>query len=208
MGKNRSKPVCRRSPAAHRRFGEDYRQHYGAVKGLFLRRGFSEEETRDLVQETFLRAYRGFDGFREDSSFLTWVLVIADKIAINRHRFEAAGMRKAPEVAINAFEDDGEAILGMGARDARPITPEEHTLGKEREARAKENRQRLRAAMDELPPQMRHCVLMYIYQGKKYREIAVLLDVSINTVKSQIFQAKKRLRVLLDELADDLDALP
>lgn len=206
MGKNRSKSVRRLAPAEHRRFEKHYRQHYGAVQGCFLRKGFREEEAKDLTQETFLRAYRGFDDFRRESSFLTWALVIAEKIAINQHRFKGAEMRSAPEVAINALEDDGEAMLGARADNARPVTPEEHTLSREKRMRAEENRRRLRVAMDELPPQMRHCILMYIYQGKKYREIAVLLDVSINTVKSQIFQAKKRLRVLLDDLAADLDA--
>ncbi len=208
MGKKQPEPIIRRGAAAHRRFGAHYRQHYGSVRGLFLRKGFPDEEIRDLVQETFLRAYRGFGGFREESNFLTWIIAIAGNVAINRRRFEHADMRGSPEVAIDGLDDGGEEMLGTESHEPGPTTPEEYTLDNEGERKAAENRRRLRAAMEELPPQMRQCILMYVYQGKKYREIAELLDVKINTVKSQISQAKTRLRALLDELAEEQGSPP
>ena len=85
----------------------------------------------------------------------------------------------------------------------RPVNPEDRMLDEERDEQVSENRRRLKDTIERLPPKMRRCVLLYIYQGKKYREIAELLDVEINTVKSQIAQAKTRLRSLLDELADE-----
>ena len=196
-----------RLPASqHQLFGKLYRQHYNSVYRAFRRKGYRYDEIPDLVQQTFLRAYRGFASFREESSFLTWILAIARTVAINRRRSQHAKIRNLPEVAIDGFEDGGEAILSAASQSDMPPTPEEKALSKERERQALENSRRLRAAMEELPPQMRQCILLFIYQGRKYREISDLLGVSINTVKSQISQAKKRLKTLLEELADNQES--
>jgi RNA polymerase sigma factor (sigma-70 family) len=70
---------------------------------------------------------------------------------------------------------------------------------------AKEASQRLREEIQRLPPQMCNCVLLRVYQELKYREIGVVLRISIDTVKSHLYQAKDRLRVHLGEYVDTIN---
>ena len=64
---------------------------------------------------------------------------------------------------------------------------------------ADERSKKLRRAFEELPPQMRRCVMLRVDQDLKYREIAVQMDVSIDTVKAHLFQARQ---ILKNKLGD------
>ena len=68
---------------------------------------------------------------------------------------------------------------------------------------AEERLQQLREALLDLPPQMRQCVLLRLDQELKYREIAEVMNIAVNTVKSQLAQAKDRLRTRLEESFTD-----
>ncbi len=68
-----------------------------------------------------------------------------------------------------------------------------------------ERRRLLKSAIDELPPQMRRCVLLRVYQDMSYRDIAAAADVSVSTAKSQVSLARGRLRSLLTEHYPELD---
>jgi RNA polymerase sigma-70 factor (ECF subfamily) len=168
-----------------RRIYERYRR---PVHAYFARRGGSVEECRDLAQETFLRVFRGIDSFRAESRFETWVYEIAQNVWRNDVRDRLAKKRAFKTVAL---EDDVDAAAAgqEGLPGAHRGEHEELAglLSAERVAL-------LRAALAELPPQMRRCVELRLDQDLKFREIAVLMKVSIDTVKSQIAQAKTRLR--------------
>jgi RNA polymerase sigma-70 factor (ECF subfamily) len=178
-----------------------FKQYGPSVTYFFARRGFSTEDCRDLTQETFVRALGGLSGFRRDAKIETWLLRIAANVWKNHLRSRKAIKRDAPTVSLDAArEQGGEAAEAPGpaARGwgpGRPAGPQERLLEQER-ARM------LRDAVATLPPRMRRCTLLRIDRGLKYREIAAILKVSIDTVKTQLHQARYRLKEQLQEYFD------
>jgi RNA polymerase sigma-70 factor, ECF subfamily len=176
---------------------------------FFTRRGFSADESGDLIQETFLRVYRALPRFRGDASFQTWLFQIATNIWRNelRRRYTAkrAGAETSLEDVINAESDLGaetdeetEAEGQLAAAALRQAEWLEDILAQERT-------RLLRHALAGLPPQMRRCVMLRVGQDLKYREIAEIMQISIETVKSQLSQAKARLREELGHQFPDLE---
>jgi RNA polymerase sigma-70 factor (ECF subfamily) len=167
-----------------------FRRFYPPVYCFFRRRGFSEEEGRDLTQETFLRVYRSIGRFRGETDFRRWLLRIAANLWKNELRRRGAGKRDAQEVSVEEVSD---RAAGLPAGRAEPA----HEPDALAELLTDERTRLVRRLFSELPPQMRRCVVLRIDQQLKYREIASLLQLSIETVKSQLHQARQRLR---DEL--------
>lgn len=174
-------------------FEELFRQLYRPVLGFFAHRGCSVEECQDLAQETFLRAFRAFPGFRGESKSSTWLFTIAANLWRNRRRDAAAAKRDGVEVPL------AEGGRAQSESEERPDV----------KAMEAERLRLLRAAVDDLPPKMRRCVLLRVYQGKGFRDVADVLGVTVETAKSQVSLAKKRLRESLKhhypELEDDAD---
>lgn len=184
------------SSESFRRLFERYSR---SIFYFFCKRGFSSEECRDLTQDTFLSVYKGMENFRQDSSVETWLFQIATNIYRNELRNRAAAKRSAPEVS---FDDEGDL--------ERAVSPTDPAMesGEPLEVVLEEERARLlREALDDLPPQMRRCVLLRLDSELRYREIAELMQLSIQTVKAHLHQARQRLRHKLASYFSDLDHL-
>lgn len=177
---------------------ELFETYAGAVSYFFARRGFSPEDCRDLTQETFLKAYRGLPSFRDEAHMRTWILRIAANVWKNALRSRQAVKRSAVKTVsweasapgTEPSEANGTSPAGVSFRK-RHGNPLEKVLDGE-------GRKMLRRAVAELPPGMRRCVLLRIDHGLKYREIAAMLQVSVDTVKTQLHHARRRLRDELD----------
>jgi RNA polymerase sigma-70 factor (ECF subfamily) len=181
----------RREHDAQEQFRRLFERYYHTVFRFFSTRGFSEEESSDLTQETFLRVYKGMASFRGDSGFEVWLFQIAYNIWKNEVRSRSALKREAWEVPFD------ETL-------ASPEVPTVRTSPRsERDPLSSllqdEIAQSLRQAFENLPPQMRRCVLLRVDQDLKYREIAALMGISIQTVKAQLHQALKRLQAELGD---------
>lgn len=175
-----------------------FRTYYSSIFYFFLRRGLPREDSKDLAQETFSRAVSGLERFRGDASDRTWLFRIARNLWLNRVRDRSRRQRRMPEVALEeAFEQEHEAPDRNIFEDTgREPDPEERLLHDERLAT-------LRAALTSLPPQRRRCLVLRI-DGLKYREIAALLDISTQAVRSHLFLARRQLHDILgEELAAD-----
>lgn len=174
-------------------FEELFRQLYRPVLGFFANRGCSVEECQDLAQETFLRAFKALPGFRGESKSSTWLFTIATNLWRNQMRDAAAAKRDGVEVPL---------AEGGGAKSEPGERPDERAIEAER-------LRLLRSAVADLPPKMRRCVLLRVYQGRGYRDVADVLGVTVETAKSQVSLAKRRLRENLKhhypELEDDAD---
>ncbi|HWM94502.1 MAG TPA: RNA polymerase sigma factor [Thermoanaerobaculia bacterium] len=180
-----------------------FKRHFRRVGSFFLRHGFTPEEARDLTQDVFLRAFRGIGSFRLEARFATWLLEIADHVYQNELRRRGTARRKGQEIPIQIGGqseegengDEGENREAL-AFEPPPISPRafDDMLGRERA-------ERLNKAIHELPYQMRTCFLLRYQQGRRYDEIAVMMRVSVDTVKAHLHQAKKRLKL---ELTEDL----
>jgi RNA polymerase sigma-70 factor (ECF subfamily) len=167
-------------------FRSIFRHYYRLVRSFFKKRGFSEEECDDLAQETFIRVHRNLERFRGDSTFETWLFQVTANVYRNELRSRAAATREKAEASLK------EAALSrkepdVNASESSTEDPLDLYLTEERA-------EVLRQAMEELPPQMRRCVELRVQRDLKYREIAVLMGVSIDTVKAHLFQARQLLK--------------
>ena len=169
------------------RFFRIFRQNYRRVYVFFVRKGFSDQECEELVQETFLRVYRNLRSFRGESSFDTWLFEVAAGVYRNELRGRSAQKRGVPQVSLEEDSPDEQS------------DPLDDLLSGER-------RRVLLEALAELPPQMRRCVELRVHQDLKYREIAEVMMISIDTVKVHLFQARQLLKTKLSDYfsAEDL----
>jgi RNA polymerase sigma-70 factor, ECF subfamily len=173
---------------------------YGPLFRFFAGRGFSTEECQDLIQETFLRVYRGIEDFRGNTRWEHWLFRIAANTAVKMVRHRAAAKRVGPVVSWEAMdgEDPSSPAASGSPGDAEVPASLRRLLDKERN-------ELLRQAITGLPAQMRRCVRLRIFQDLDYEEIADILQISPSTVKVQLFKARKRLQIELEDFFTDFD---
>ena len=157
---------------------------------FFVRRGCTREEAHDLTQETFVRLYRGLADYRPEGKFEAWLFSIAANVWRGYVRDQSRLKRDGEVVPIHRVPE-WTGIPQPGASES-PADPLREVLSKEQKAQ-------LRGAFDALPPQMRQCVLFQVEHGYKYREIALLMKISVDTVRSQLYKAREKLKVRLGE---------
>jgi RNA polymerase sigma-70 factor, ECF subfamily len=174
-------------PAREEHFRRLVDLYYTPVYRVFSKRGFSPDDCLDLTQETFLGIYTGIGSFRGEADFDTWLFKIAMNTFRKRLRWRSADKRKGEEVSIDGAAEDEAMPLPLASPEPAPA---EVALRRERS-------RVIREAMEKLPAQMRKCMALRIEQDLKYREIAVVLRVSIETVKAHLFQGRKRLEEML-----------
>lgn len=172
-------------------FDELYRANYPRLVAFFGRRGFDPELSRDLAQDTLLRAYQGLDAFEARAKPQTWIQRIAVHLAQNwirdqRHTLKRAGEETSLDEAETAGQQFADESLWGQRHDSDP----------ERRASERETLERVRHVMADLAPRQRDCLLLWL-KGNKYREIAEQLGISTQAVRSILSQAKERVRVLL-----------
>lgn len=145
-------------------------------------------DVEDVVQETFIRAYRGLASFRGDSAFYSWLYRIATNAALNhlqRSGGEVLLGDDAPEERAEAFEP--------GISDAEDP---------ERALMAKQIAETVQRALAKLRPELAEALMLYEVEGKPYAEIAGMLGIPIGTVRTRIFRARefiaKRLEPVLE----------
>lgn len=173
------------------------KRFYRPVTRFFANRGFPRDDIQDLTQDTFLSVYRSLEGFRGESSEATWLFKIAANTWRNALRSRSAKKHAAEEIGLDElFETSLEPTSESGT---------DTTTDPLKEALIEERTRLLREAIDELPSQMRHCVFLRVTQDMKYREIAAVTQVSIQTVRSQLHDARKQLKKRLGEYFDELE---
>ena len=170
----------------HEEFERIFERYYRPVSYYFARRGFSSDECEDLAQETFLRAYRRWEHYRRDERERGWIFTIAANLYRNTIRDRRATKRDVRKRSLSELLEQG----------LEPVDEDDDP-----EALATWNQQwRLVAeGLRELPPRMRQCFLLRYRQGRKYKDIAAVMQISIQSVRSQLHVAKARLREMLGE---------
>lgn len=147
------------------------------------RQRFETDECRDLTQETFVRVSRDIERFRGEAEASTWLWSIAKNVWLEAERNRSRLKRAAPVVSLDELKENS----GFDVGDEKDESPLERCL-------EEEQMRLLREALQLLPPQMRVCIRLRIFQGLRYREIAEVMQTSIGTVKSQLAEARERLR--------------
>jgi len=140
----------------------------------------NRDEAQDLVQETFAKSLRGFDGFQRGTNFKAWMF----RILRNTFLSSRTGLRAQPMLDI----DDPAVEPSVAGTD----NPERHLLRiRDREA--------IEKAMEALPIQYREAILLCDVEEMKYQEIAELLQIPIGTVMSRLARGRRQMRVLLEQ---------
>lgn len=143
-----------------------------------------EEDARDVVQEAFLRAYRGLRGFKGQAKFSSWLY----RITLNLCRDWSRRERRAPIVQVPEGSDPIDLV------DAHlPPTDSVEDLVARREMS-----QAVALAMAELPEEQRTAILLKEYQGLTFQEIADTLGCPLSTVKTRLYQGLSVLRRRLE----------
>jgi RNA polymerase sigma-70 factor (ECF subfamily) len=142
-----------------------------------------EEEARDVVQETFLRAFRGLAGFKGQAKFSSWLY----RIALNLCRDWMRRERRAPVVAA----PDGVDLVELAGEGDAAVRVDDLVVRKDL-SRA------VAAAMRALPEEQRSAILLKEYHGLTFQEIADLLGCPLSTVKTRLYQGMTVLRRELD----------
>jgi RNA polymerase sigma-70 factor, ECF subfamily len=159
---------------------EKYRQRVWRLAYQVLH---DREEAWDVAQEAFVRAFHSLSSFRGQSAFYTWLFRITVNVATDRHRQRGAQARAFGPERVTEEE---------WARS----TPDPGR-GPDQEATRAEQRERIRRALDALPPKARTIIMLSDVEGLSYREIAEVLNCPIGTVMSRLHNARKRLKGLL-----------
>lgn len=160
---------------------------------FFANKRFPADEVPDLTQLAMLRVFKGIGTFRGESPVGPWFFEILTNVFRNELRRRHSMKREGVEVALEGVGSDeaGET----GPRFPQLVTGEEDPLTA---LLRSEGGELFRQALAELPKQMRRVCLLRYTQGRKYREIATLLGISIETVKAHLHQAKRRIEDRLD----------
>ena len=163
-----------------------------ALYSAALRMTRNPSDAEDLVQETYLRAYRGFGGFKEGTNLKAWLYKILTNTFINSYR---AKKRRPDEVDFDNAEDFYlfRRIGGLEAAEA-VRTPEQTVLDAMPESVVKD-------AIDSLPEQFRVAVLLADVEGFSYKEIAEIMGTPIGTVMSRLHRGRRGLKKLLGDYA-------
>jgi RNA polymerase sigma-70 factor (ECF subfamily) len=139
-----------------------------------------EEDARDLVQETFLNAYRGLPQFRGDAQFSTWLYRIASRLCLAMRRRRKG--EPEHELSIEQFipTSDGELHLQIAADG---LTPEQALANKQL-------RRALRHAIQELPAKYRLVLVLRDMEGLSAKEVGTVMGLNERAVKSRLHRAR------------------
>lgn len=158
-----------------------------------LRMTRSEAEAEDLVQETYIRAFRFRQQFTPGTNLKAWLFRILTNTFINQYR------RKAARPETTELDDVEESILYRHMRDVSPGSsspdPEAELIDNTLSSEVKE-------ALEALPEKFRTTLLLDV-EGFSYKEIAEMLDIPIGTVMSRLHRGRKFLQKRLYDVARD-----
>jgi RNA polymerase sigma factor (sigma-70 family) len=155
--------------------------------GLVYNMTSNHEDTNDLLQDIFAKAYRSIRGFRGRSSFYTWLHTIAVNMTINFLKKRGRRYMLSLDDVDAGVERDADFLEATATSDPR------------REANLSELQKRLNEAMQKLSNDHRAVVTMFDIQGMPHAEIAKILRISEGTVRSRLFYAHRQLQNYLQE---------
>ncbi|MGH8092543.1 MAG: sigma-70 family RNA polymerase sigma factor [Chthoniobacterales bacterium] len=155
--------------------------------GLIYNMTSNHEDTNDMLQDVFAKAYRAIKGFRGKSSFYTWINTIAVNMTLNFLKKRGRRYHLSLDDVDASIQHDKEFIELTST--SSPV----------READLAELQRRLNEAMMKLSDEHRAVVTMFHIQGMPHAEISKILGVSEGTVRSRLFYANRQLQNYLDE---------
>ncbi|UCD63694.1 MAG: sigma-70 family RNA polymerase sigma factor [Candidatus Zixiibacteriota bacterium] len=163
--------------------------HMDALYRTALRMTKNENDAEDLVQETYVKAYRFWDKFELGSNCRAWLFKIMTNIFINDYRSKS----RSP-MALNVDEIDDNFLYGQLATVSAAGDPEKQLFAKIFDDDVKK-------AIENLPDDFRLVVVLSFLEGFSYQEIAEIADLQLGTVKSRLHRGRKLLQKELFDYA-------
>lgn len=174
------------------RFEALVNEHLDSLYGSALRLTRNRANAEDLIQDTFLKAWRSFRTFQAGTNARAWLYKILMNAYIDSYRKTS----RQPELVDH--EDVGDFYLYAKAQESeeyrREGDPEEILLSKIMDADVK-------AALEQVPEPFRAAVILADLEEFSYREIAEILDIPIGTVMSRLYRGRRHLQRLLWDYA-------
>ncbi|MDA9993730.1 RNA polymerase sigma factor RpoE [Burkholderiales bacterium] len=164
-----------------------YQRRVSRLVSRFVR---SDAEVEDIVQESFIKAYRALGSFRGDSAFYTWLY----RIAVNTAKNYLVAASKRP-ISLTQFEknDDDDFEEDHFMSDA--ATPESELI-------TKQIAETVNKTMNELPTDLREAIMLREIEGMSYEDIADSMGCPIGTVRSRIFRAREAISQKIKPMLD------
>ena len=174
------------------RFERDAMQYLDQLYGAAMRMTRNPADAEDLVQEVYLRAYRGFGGFQQGTNLKAWMFRILTNTYINSYR---AKQRRPEQTELDEVEDLY-LYKRLGGLEAAALSrsAEDELMDTFSDAEVK-------AAVEDLPEIFRMAVLLADVEGFSYKEIAEILEIPIGTVMSRLHRGRKALQKRLLDYA-------
>jgi RNA polymerase sigma-70 factor, ECF subfamily len=175
------------------RFADVAMEHMDSLYAGALRMTRNPADAEDLVQETYLKAYRGFGGFEEGTNLKAWLFRILTNTYINRYRQQ----QRRPDESTDVDDiEDFYLYRRLGG-------VEQSKLSQSAEDQLFElfTDDEVKAALESLPETFRMAVLLADVEGFAYKEIAEILDIPIGTVMSRLHRGRKALQKALYDFA-------
>lgn len=178
-------------------FEEEALVHLDAVYRFGLRLSGSPDRAQDLVQETFLRAYRSWNQYQTGTRAKSWLFTICRNVFLRQQD------RSRRHDEIVEEESSGDSS-GGGGSVVNPVWVS--ALGRDPEGSFFDSivDDHVLKAIDDLPEEYRTAVVLSDLEGLPYQEISELMEVPVGTVKSRLFRARRQLQKVLYDYAVEM----
>lgn len=167
-------------------------QHY--VYSIAMSVLKNPEDAADLTQEAFIRLFRALPQYNGESRFTTWLY----RLVVNLGRDELRRRGRQVQIAPPGDDEEQDHVTTIADHD-RWSDPE-------LAADSQETRQQVREALDQLEEHYRLVLTLYYFEDLKYQDIAEIMDIPLNTVKSHIRRGKERLAAIMEAQEQPPDA--
>ncbi len=172
-------------------FEKEFYPHMDALYNFAFHLTYDEDDANDLVQETYMKAYRFANSYVEGTNAKAWLFKILKNAFINEYRKKSKQPNKVDYEDIVNYHDQEDVQL-VGTLDLREEIFQ-GMLGDE-----------VTKAINSLPVDFRTVILLCDIEGFTYEEIAKIIDIPIGTVRSRLHRARQMLKELLEDYARTL----
>ncbi len=170
-------------------FEKELLPHINALTTFAYHLTFNDEDAKDLVQDTFLKAYKAIEGYTEGTNSKAWLFKILKNAYINEYRKR---VKRPTEVDFEDFLSYLESDKSNGASDLR-TDMYQNLIGDE-----------VTVAINSLPVDFKTVILLCDVEGFTYEEISKITDIPIGTVRSRLHRGRKMLKEKLRKYATAL----